>query len=135
MRMRCVGWKIKTRERYGGPFNTTTDFPLLVIGNTAGMAFLPPLSLLINPFTDPVTPLRGAQKAAAAFPNSVLLTVNTPGHCSLAATSLAASKYIQNYFRDGTLPPPGTICDIENKLFGPNNNFHGRSNLEDRSLV
>jgi len=35
----------------------------------------------------------------------------------LAATSPDAVGYIRNYFRDGTLPPEGTVCEIEDRLF------------------
>ncbi|PSS36784.1 hypothetical protein PHLCEN_2v1415 [Hermanssonia centrifuga] len=38
----CVGWKIRTVERFNGPFVGNTSHPVLLIGNTA----------------DPVTPLR-----------------------------------------------------------------------------
>ncbi|GJJ06111.1 hypothetical protein Clacol_000300 [Clathrus columnatus] len=100
--MTCVGWTVPTREKYGGQFNTTTSFPLLIIGNTY----------------DPVTPLYGARAAAKAFSNSVLMVVDTPGHCSTAGTSPSAMKYIRDYFREGKLPPKGTICPITNKLFG-----------------
>ncbi|GJJ06152.1 hypothetical protein Clacol_000341 [Clathrus columnatus] len=101
LRIDCSGWKIKVKDRYEGDFNTTTSFPLLVIGNTL----------------DPATPLFAAKKAHEEFRNSALLTVDTPGHCSTAGTSPVALNYIRNYFREGTLPPVGTVCPIENKLF------------------
>ncbi|GJJ06210.1 hypothetical protein Clacol_000399 [Clathrus columnatus] len=101
IRIECSGWKIKAKERYEGDFNTTTSFPLLIIGNTR----------------DPVTPLFAAKKAHEGFHNSALLTVDTPGHCSSAGTSPVALKYIRDYFREGALPPVGTVCPIEDKLF------------------
>ncbi|KIJ41487.1 hypothetical protein M422DRAFT_229571 [Sphaerobolus stellatus SS14] len=118
-RISCVGWDIVSKERYGGSFNTTTSFPLLIIGNTA----------------DPVTPLFAAKKAAAGFRNSALLTVNTPGHCSLSGTSPSASKYIRNYFRDGSLPPEGTVCEVEDQLFGPKKDLVTGLSLEDQEIV
>ncbi|KIJ43913.1 hypothetical protein M422DRAFT_252838 [Sphaerobolus stellatus SS14] len=119
IRMRCIGWDIVTKDRYEGSFNTTTSFPLLIIGNTA----------------DPVTPLMAAKKAAAGFSNSTLLTVNTPGHCSLSGTSPAASKYIRNYFRDGTFPPEGTVCEVEDRLFGPKKDLVTGLSVEDQEIV
>lgn len=63
------------------------------------------------------------------FQNSVVLTQDSPGvrtssfiivsnhsvifffqHCSLAAPSVCTQKYIRDYFIDGTLPEPNTIC-------------------------
>lgn len=39
-------------------------------------------------------------------------------HCSLAAPSLCTAKAIRAYFRNGTLPEPGTMCDIQSQIFG-----------------
>ena len=39
-------------------------------------------------------------------------------HCSLAAPSLCTVKAIRAYFRNGTLPEPGTVCDIQGEIFG-----------------
>ncbi|KAF8514404.1 TAP-like protein-domain-containing protein, partial [Gautieria morchelliformis] len=115
----CAGWEIKVKNRYDGPFNSTTRFPLLIIGNTM----------------DPVTPLVGAKKAAHGFKDSVLLTIDTPGHCSYAATSPSAMKHVRRYFREGLLPPPGTVCEIEDKLFGiPEEGFHAVTK-EDKAVV
>jgi hypothetical protein len=115
------GWKIRPAEKFKGPFGpTNTSFPLLVIGNTA----------------DPVCPLASAKKMSKYFKGSVLLTVDTPGvsrlfalarssqadtrvqHTSLAATSPCSSLAMRSYIRDGVLPKPGTVCGIEDKLFG-----------------
>ncbi|KAF8482305.1 Alpha/Beta hydrolase protein [Gautieria morchelliformis] len=115
----CAGWNIEVKNRYEGPFNSTTNFPLLIIGNTA----------------DPVTPLIGAQKAAQGFSGSALLTVDTPGHCSLAGTSPSAMGHIRRYFRDGILPPPGTVCEIEDRLFGTPKLGPDGTAKEDKSVV
>lgn len=62
------------------------------------------------------------------FKDSVVLTQNSVGvriptfvdsldanpskqHCSISAPSLCSQKYIRDYFIDGTLPPPGTVCE------------------------
>ena len=31
-------------------------------------------------------------------------------HCSISAPSLCTIKYVRQYFADGTLPKPGTVC-------------------------
>ena len=39
----CVSYTIyKVNVNCSGPFNTTTSFPLLIVGNTAGMSFASP---------------------------------------------------------------------------------------------
>jgi TAP-like protein len=71
------------------------------------------------------------------FSNSVVLTQNSSGvkliflalffclnllifysntnfqHCSISAPSLCTAKYVRQYFTDGTLPEPGTICEAD----------------------
>lgn len=40
-------------------------------------------------------------------------------HTSLSGTSHCTDKAVRNYFRDGVLPGPGTVCDdITDALFG-----------------
>ncbi|KAJ7059643.1 hypothetical protein C8F01DRAFT_989451 [Mycena amicta] len=66
----------------------------------------------IHPLT-----IRSAKKTASLFPGSALLTYNTVGHTSVAASSTCIYGYMREYFRDGTLPPPGTICQPDETLF------------------
>ncbi|KAG6861429.1 hypothetical protein C0995_000269 [Termitomyces sp. Mi166 len=61
-------------------------------------------------FRDPVTPL--AKKTAEGFPGAVVLTQDSPGHCSLAAPSVCTYAHIRDYFVKGALPPPNTICPV-----------------------
>ncbi|KAF7305892.1 hypothetical protein HMN09_00743400 [Mycena chlorophos] len=107
-RVACAGWKIHRPGRYMGPTGPTkTNAPMLVIGNTF----------------DPVTPWPGANETAnVLFPGSGLLTYNTPGHTSFAGPSSCVDTYISAYFRNGTLPPAGTVCqpDAGVQLFSPN---------------
>ncbi|KAF7345026.1 AB hydrolase-1 domain-containing protein [Mycena venus] len=85
-----------------GPFGApNTSFPLLVIGNTA----------------DPVTPVTGAKSTVDAFPGSALLTIDSPGHTSTAVPSTCVLGYLRQYFQNGTLPAPGTVCQPDGVLF------------------
>ncbi|KAJ7700765.1 alpha/beta-hydrolase [Mycena rosella] len=105
-RIRCSGWQLHRDDRFKGPFGApNVSFPLLVIGNTA----------------DPVAPLVGAKATAGAFPGSVLLTIDAPGHTSLGAPSTCALGYLREYFQNGTLPAPGTMCQPDDVLFPPTN--------------
>jgi len=47
----------------------------------------------------------------------------------LAGTSPDAVGYIRNYFRDGTLPPKDTVCEVEDKLFGEKKDLLAASTL------
>ncbi|KAE8343267.1 hypothetical protein BDV24DRAFT_33957 [Aspergillus arachidicola] len=104
---RCVEWKIKPKERYTGDFQATTKNPLLIIGNTA----------------DPVTPLAAARNVSAGFANSVVLEHGSYGHASLGQASLCTAKATRAYFMDGTLPEPGTKCEIDTTPFSGDNGW------------
>ncbi|KIP02216.1 hypothetical protein PHLGIDRAFT_305697 [Phlebiopsis gigantea 11061_1 CR5-6] len=97
----CSAWDIKPAERFSGAFVGNTSFPILLIGNTA----------------DPVTPLAHAHTMSKGYNGSVVLTQNSAGHCTLAATSLCTAKAIREYFREGKLPENGTVCEIEDSIF------------------
>ncbi|KAF5311061.1 hypothetical protein D9619_008145 [Psilocybe cf. subviscida] len=94
IRLGCVNWPKFPKNHFQGPFNASTSHPILLIGNTA----------------DPVTPLWAAKKMSKGFEDSVVLTQDSAGHCSLSAPSVCTQKYVRDYFVDGTLPEPGTIC-------------------------
>ncbi|KAJ7666056.1 alpha/beta hydrolase fold-domain-containing protein [Mycena polygramma] len=70
------------------------SFPILVIGNTA----------------DPITSLWAWM--SKAFPGSVVLTQDCPGHTSLAAPSTCTRGYLRAYFYNGTLPGKDTVCPV-----------------------
>ncbi|KZS95702.1 hypothetical protein SISNIDRAFT_324584 [Sistotremastrum niveocremeum HHB9708] len=53
------------------------------------------------------------------FQDAVVLTQNSAGHCSLSAPSVCTAKYIRDYFREGTLPAEGTVCEVEAHAFPP----------------
>ncbi|EFI27616.1 hypothetical protein CC1G_14542 [Coprinopsis cinerea okayama7 len=51
-----------------------------------------------------------AKKMSKGFNNSVVLTQDSPGHCSFSAPSFCTSGAIRRYFITGKLPEPGTVC-------------------------
>ncbi|PFH49122.1 hypothetical protein AMATHDRAFT_76363 [Amanita thiersii Skay4041] len=96
IRVMCSSWPDFPRTHFQGPFEGNTSHPLLVIGNTA----------------DPVTPLWAAKKMSKGYPGSVVLTQDSPGHCSIAGPSVCTINYVRDYFQKGTLPPEGTVCPV-----------------------
>ncbi|KAJ7182770.1 TAP-like protein-domain-containing protein [Mycena crocata] len=100
VRISCTGWNIP-KQHFQGPVSGNTSFPLLIIGNTA----------------DPVTPLSSAEKMAKAFPGSVVLTQDCPGHTSFAAPSACTWRHIREYFYSGLFPDPDTVCSVLGSSF------------------
>ncbi|KAF5311056.1 hypothetical protein D9619_008142 [Psilocybe cf. subviscida] len=94
IRLGCVNWPKFPKDHFQGPFKASTSHPILLIGNTA----------------DPVTPLWAAKKMSKGFKGSVVLTQDSAGHCSVSAPSVCTLQYVRDYFVDGTLPEPGTVC-------------------------
>ncbi|KAJ7915406.1 Alpha/Beta hydrolase protein [Mycena leptocephala] len=106
-RVSCAGWKVYREDRFKGPVAAAnTSFPLLLVTTTA----------------DPDAPKAAALKTQAGFPGSVLLTQDGPGHTSLSAPSLCTVGYFRQYFLNGILPPPGTVCPVDAILFGASAN-------------
>ncbi|KAK4238918.1 proteinase [Achaetomium macrosporum] len=105
--MWCAQWQIDAKERYRGDFRVRTRNPVLVIGNTY----------------DPVTPLAAARNVSAGLEGSVVLQHDGYGHSSLAQASLCTAMAIRAYFVNGTLPEPGTVCDVHVPLFAGTDGF------------
>ena len=100
--MSCAAWQMKAKEVYSGGFKgLKTKNPLLFVG---------------SPY-DPLTALAGAQNTSAAFEGSGLLQHDGYGHCSISQPSVCTAKAYQAYFKDGTLPDPGTVCKPEIPIF------------------
>ncbi|OJD30778.1 tap domain-containing protein [Diplodia corticola] len=99
--MQCARWQMDAKERYLGDFNVQTRTPILTIGNTY----------------DPVTPFASALNASKSFPGAVALEHHGFGHASIAQASICTVKAVQAYFLNGTLPEPGTVCEVDQPLF------------------
>ncbi|KEP46365.1 alpha/beta-hydrolase [Rhizoctonia solani 123E] len=100
----CASWKIRPGQRYDGPWTVEeglqkTRFPILYASLDA----------------DPVTPLSAAQKMVKSFGNqsAVLLVQEGFGHATVAHPSLCTAKAVHDYFLEGKVPAPGTICKPE----------------------
>jgi hypothetical protein len=79
--------------------------------------------LLVGNTFDPVTPLISAQETQELMKrsdkeiNSVLLTQDGHGHCSLAQPSKCTVGYIKDYMLNGNLPNENTVCVSDTVLF------------------
>ncbi|WPG98333.1 Hypothetical protein R9X50_00112200 [Acrodontium crateriforme] len=102
-RMHCIHYTIRPVHRFEGPFEGKTSHPVLMIGNTA----------------DPVTPVIHAINMAKGYEGAVALTQDSAGHCSTSSFSKCTTTYIRDYFQTGRLPPPNTICKVDEFPFGP----------------
>ncbi|KAI0786975.1 TAP-like protein-domain-containing protein [Abortiporus biennis] len=94
----CEFYPIEPVERFEGPWNQTLASPILLISNTA----------------DPITSIADGKKVTETLGASARhLIQNSPGHRSIALPSLCTTRSIRAYFRDGTLPPQGTVCEVD----------------------
>lgn len=80
----CASWTSSdVTDKYTGPFTTVMSTPVLVVGN----------------LYDPATPYQGAVINNELLQNSILLTVDTPGHTALDYNECAdenISEYLAN---------------------------------------
>ncbi|KAK3046035.1 hypothetical protein LTR09_012448 [Extremus antarcticus] len=93
-------WRMPAKERYWGDFRETTNTPILYV----------------NGQYDPVTPIVGAYNASSGFAGSVVLAHSGYGHGLLASPSRCAAEFVQQYFKDATLPANGTVCEPDASL-------------------
>jgi pimeloyl-ACP methyl ester carboxylesterase len=99
----CASWPTRSAERYRGPWDATTDDPILLIGTRF----------------DPNTPLANAQKAEQRLGNAVLLTHDGYGHLSHADPSACVVAAVGRYLVDLSTPAPGTVCPSDRLPFDP----------------
>ncbi|KAF7304000.1 Alpha beta hydrolase fold family [Mycena indigotica] len=122
-RVTCSGWKVYRQDRFKGPLPVVkTSFPILFVSNTAdpitskaGCVNIVADKVLGN---SPGPPPHRALKTISKFPGSVLLTQDCPGHTSISATSRCTLGAFAAYMLNGTLPHPGTVCPVDQELFG-----------------
>jgi hypothetical protein len=55
----------------------------------------------------------------SAFEGSSLVQHDGYGHCSISQPSLCTTKAVRAYFKDGTLPDPGTVRQPSVPIFRP----------------
>ncbi|KAK1965394.1 hypothetical protein LY78DRAFT_580477 [Colletotrichum sublineola] len=107
IRFSCVGWGVRPKWRFTGPFATPEPDPTVVEGKPAA-----PL-LFLSTRIDPVTPLRNAWKESERHPGSAVVIQESVGHCSLATRSSCTTGIVRDYLEHGIVPKSGTVCQAD----------------------
>ncbi|KAK0191622.1 hypothetical protein F5146DRAFT_1049599, partial [Armillaria mellea] len=112
---------VESAEEYHADLSAQSDWASIWIGLRLGCS-LCKVDIYIFPLTGPFTantsyPILFCQKMASGFDGAVVLTQDSPGHCSVAANSPCTQGYIRDYFINGTLPGLDTVCPIVGTLF------------------
>jgi pimeloyl-ACP methyl ester carboxylesterase len=89
----CEFWALEDRDAFRGPWQQSTQAPVLVIGTRF----------------DPATPYRQARPYADLFPGSRLLTLDGWGHTAIGK-STCVDAAIAAYLVDGAPPPDDSHC-------------------------
>jgi pimeloyl-ACP methyl ester carboxylesterase len=100
----CASWRVRSAERYTGPWNAFTSNRILVIGTRF----------------DPNTAFVNAVGAASRLRNAVLLTHDGYGHTSDADPSSCVERAITAYLVNLVTPPMGTRCPSNRRPFDRN---------------
>jgi pimeloyl-ACP methyl ester carboxylesterase len=99
----CAAWRVRSADRYTGPWNARTKNPILVIGTRY----------------DPNTSYANARITARRLGNAVLLTHDGYGHISLVDPSVCVHRAITSYLVGLVTPRRGTVCQSNHQPFDP----------------
>lgn len=99
----CAAWPAQSAQRYTGPWNATTENPVLVIGTRY----------------DPNTAFANAEVTARRLGNAVLLRHDGYGHISFVDPSRCVVDAYGEYLVHLTPPPPGAACPSDRLPFDP----------------
>jgi pimeloyl-ACP methyl ester carboxylesterase len=111
IRLSCLGWRIRPKYRFSGPWITPEADSSVVEGKPAA-----PL-LFISSRYDPVTPLSNAYEVSKSHPGSRVLVQDNVGHGSLFSPGKCREDFIKRYFETGEMPPKDTVCAPDCKPF------------------
>jgi pimeloyl-ACP methyl ester carboxylesterase len=92
----CLPWGGEKEDRYIGPWNHVTSYPVL----------------LVNNLFDPATRYENALFVESLLPNSRLLSIHGWGHCTFWYSS-QADQAVSDYIVNQALPAPNTVYDQE----------------------
>ncbi len=69
--------------------------------------------MFINTSGDPVTPTASCRQMSKMFDGSGVVIVEGPGHGYEAAPSKCAYNYVDNYWKNGTVPDQEVTCQMD----------------------
>jgi hypothetical protein len=98
--MTCEFWVLEDEDAFTGPWEQTTQAPVLVVGTRF----------------DPATPYRQAKPYRDLFPGGHLLTLEGWGHTSLGK-SRCVDAHVASYLITGLTPADGTVCQPDTVPF------------------
>lgn len=93
----CYQWRMPAAERYEGNFTASTSYPVLIV----------------NGQYDPITPVASAFNLSSGLQGSVVLQHTGYGHGFWGDPNLCVAKAVRDYFVDGVMPAPDTVCERE----------------------
>nr|WP_232376096.1 alpha/beta hydrolase [Amycolatopsis aidingensis] len=97
----CPAWPVREPDAYRGPWNRSTEHPVLVIGN----------------YYDPATQYAFAERMADQLGFARLLSVDAFGHCILG-NSAELDSATADYLVDLKVPGPGQVYEPDTHPFG-----------------
>ena len=98
----CPEWPATKPDAYGGPWDVTTEHPVLVLGN----------------YYDPATRYEFARRMADQLGNARLVSADAHGHCILAK-SAGIDALTAAYLVDLEIPAPNQVFRPDAKPFDP----------------
>jgi pimeloyl-ACP methyl ester carboxylesterase len=98
----CVGWPIRSKDVFKGPFGGKTKTPILFVSNTY----------------DPVTPIENSAANAPKFKGAQVLKVDGMGHTVSNTKNVCAFGKMRAYFQSSKLPGKDNMCPLEAGPFG-----------------
>ncbi|KAJ2974251.1 hypothetical protein NQ176_g6155 [Zarea fungicola] len=104
IRLPCVHWPFRPKDRFKGPWVTPTPD-----ANRESGKPMAPL-LFISSSYDPLTPLSNAVEMSQFHAGSAVLVQENYGHGTLGTPSKCRDGYIKRYFDTGEVPPDGMVC-------------------------
>jgi autophagy-related protein 17 len=102
----CTGWQFTPPYAFAGPFGSPAP------DNTTNTPAAP--LLFLSTRTDHATPLVNAFAMSALHGGSAVVVQESVGHCALlSSVSQCTYGIVKEYFRSGTVPANGTVCEAE----------------------
>ncbi|KAK3391194.1 TAP-like protein-domain-containing protein [Podospora didyma] len=99
----CSGWSFKPPYTFRGPFGSA-------VGNSSSSSSSP--MLILSNRHDHATPLANAYALSQVHGGSAVVVQESFGHSALlTATSNCTAGIVREYFKSGTLPANGTVCE------------------------